>query len=321
MASRRARGPALLGLGCAVALWAGALPAAADNGPHVKGAGIVADTCAGCHRVHTAQAPGLLKQPQTALCYTCHGASASGASTDVESGVGYADAKRTGTPGALRGGGFEYALIDSGSPEGPSAGGKVPALASGEAVTSTHSVDSSEQTAWGYGPVSAEADYGKTISLRCGNCHDPHGNGNYRVLRTTPKDLVEYPENGPEVAIADAAEKVYTTGNYWQVEDAKAPDFIADISAWCATCHTRYLAPSGSGSSGSGDAVFKYRHRSDGTSQASASCVQCHVSHGSNASMGTYSSGVTDPEGASTASDSRLLRIDNRGVCQMCHEK
>ncbi len=302
---------------CAVSALLGAAPASADNGPHVKGAGLVPDTCAACHRAHTAQAPMLLKEPQTGLCYTCHGSAATGASTDVEDGVGYSGAGHSGSKGGLRGGGFEYALIASGNPSGNGYVGEIPVRSSGAAVSSTHSVNESDQTAWGNGPISATASYGKTIPLRCGSCHDPHGNGNYRILRPIPE------ESGAAtgVTIPDAASKVYTTDNYWVVEDEEAPGFIANISAWCATCHTRYLAPGKSARTDSGDAVYAYRHRTNQTSQGTPTCIQCHVAHGSNASMGTYSSAVPNPDGTPAGSDSTLLRIDNRGVCQMCHNK
>ena len=314
---------ARLALACAAALFAGSASAWADGGPHVTGAGIVTDSCASCHRAHTAQAGELLAQPQTALCYTCHGASATGANTDVEGGVGYPSAGRAGTAGALRGGGFQYALIDSANSSGrqggkSNPGGVVPVRADPAAVTSTHSVDSSDQTAWGNGPISATVDYGEVMPLRCGSCHDPHGSGSYRTLRATPRDSGA---GSPGVTIPDAATKVYTTDNYWQVEDAGAPAFIANISAWCATCHTRYL--SATSYTGSGDAVFTSRHRSDQAAQGSASCIQCHVSHGSNASVSeASSSAVHNPAGRAgvpAGPGSRLLRIDDRGVCQMCH--
>jgi predicted CXXCH cytochrome family protein len=311
---------ALVALACAVSLLAATVPSMADNGPHVMGAGPVADNCAACHRVHTAEAEPLLRQAQTALCYTCHGASGAGASTDVEDGVGYATTGRSGAPGALRGGGFQYALIGSGSPSGqqstyPNPDGVVPVLSEAAAVSSTHSVDSSSQIAWGNGPLSATASYGTVMPLRCGSCHDPHGNGNYRILRAIPR---ESGAASPGVTIADAATKAYTTTNYWLVEDAKAPGFIANISAWCSTCHTRYL--SATSYTGSGDAVFTDRHRTDQTAQGSASCIQCHVAHGSNASAGKASAGgVHSLEGVPAAADGYLLRIDNRGACQMCH--
>ena len=309
-----------LAVACAAALFASSAPVWADNGPHLSGTGIVTDSCASCHRVHTAEAGRLLAQPQGALCYTCHGSSATGANTDVVDGVGYSGGGRSGgEAGALRGGGFSYALIGSGSASGqqigsPNLNGVVPVRAGGAGVTSTHSVDGSAQTAWGNGPISASLDYGKDISLRCGSCHDPHGNGNYRILRPIPRDSGA----GTGVAIPDTATKLYTTENYWQVEDAGAPGFIANISAWCSTCHTRYLSTDSY--TDSGDAVFTDRHRSDQAAQGSAGCIQCHVSHGSNANGGqTSSGGVHSQAGVPAPAGSYLLRIDNRGVCQMCH--
>jgi predicted CXXCH cytochrome family protein len=311
------RRAATFAVACAVSLFAATAPAAADNGPHVKGAGLTPDSCASCHRAHTAQAPFLLKEAQTSLCYTCHGSAGTGSNLDVVDGVGYSGPGRTGTKGALRGGGFKYALIESDNPSGNGYVGEIPVRGSGAAVTSTHSVNESNQMAWGNGSISASVSYGTTMPLTCGSCHDPHGNGNYRILRSIPV------ESGAEsgVSIADAATKAYTTENYWTVEDEEAPSFIANVSAWCATCHTRYLAGAKSARTNSGDAVFTYRHRTNFASQGSPTCVQCHVAHGSNASMGSYSSAVPFPDGSAGGSDSRLLRIDNRGVCQMCHNK
>ena len=320
--AQRMRAPLVSVAACAVSLLALAVSASADNGPHVQGAGLTTDTCAACHRAHTARAPYLLKSNEETLCYTCHGSSATGASTDVADGVGFSNPERGGPAKPLRGGGFKYALIDSAHPSGNGYIGEIPVRATGAPVTSTHSVDSSEQMAWGNGPISATINYGTEIPLRCGSCHDPHGNGNYRILRPIPK------ESGATsgVTIADATTKVYTTENYWDVEDENSPAFILNISAWCSTCHTRYLAGGGSGHTNSGDAVFTYRHRTNETSQGTPNCIQCHVAHGSNASMGTYSVAVPNPDGSpakgtEAGADSRLLRIDNRGVCEMCHNK
>ncbi len=297
----------------------GVAPAVADNGPHVTGAGVVADNCAGCHRVHTAKADSLLSQAQPGLCYTCHGSGVTGANTDVQDGLGYPSAARTGTAGALRGGGFSFALINSAAPTGQTnsysnAAGIVPVLTTGVAVTSTHTVDGASVMAWGNGAISSTAASGTTVQLRCGSCHDPHGNGNYRILRSIPQQ-----SGGTSTPITDATTKVYTTANYWTVEDTNATAYIANVSAWCTTCHTRYL--SSDAGVNSGDAVYTYRHRSDQTQQGKATCIQCHVAHGSNASMGTYSNGVTNPDGTTASGDSRLLRIDNRGTCQMCHNR
>ncbi len=329
--SWKARGPASI-VGCVTSLLIGmavflgvAVNANADNGPHVKLASpdMIADKCAACHRAHTASAAYLLKQDEKDLCYTCHGTSGTGANTNVEDGVGWSGAGRTGTAQALRGGGFKYALIDSANPSGQkdvyyNPSGTIPVLGTGAAVTSTHSVDGTSQTAWGNGSISSPTqNYGATIQLECGSCHDPHGNGNYRILRPIPN------QSGatPGTTIADAGTKVYTTTNYWQVKDTNASGFIANIAAWCSTCHTRYLADSESATTNSGDAVFSFRHRSDIAGQGSPNCIQCHVSHGSNASMGAYSGAVPNPDGTTAGAASKLLRIDNRGTCQMCHMK
>jgi predicted CXXCH cytochrome family protein len=308
---------ALLAACSVVAFMFAAVPASADNGPHVMGAGVLADGCAGCHRVHTAKTDMLTMEAQPQLCYTCHSTSGTGADTDVVGGVG-----RGQVTGALRGGGFEYALIDSANPTGQSAtrsspAGAIPVKAAAP-VTSTHSVDGSDAVAWGNGAISGTASPGKSIGLRCGSCHDPHGNGNYRILRAVPNDSGAAE---PGVVIKDTATKVYTTANYWKAADTNAPTFIANVSAWCSTCHTRYLAPSDSGVTDSNDAIYRYRHMSSSTSALTgrASCIQCHVSHGSNASMGTFSNGVGDPGDATATGGSKLLRIDNRGTCQMCH--
>lgn len=323
----------------------GAAPAWADNGPHYPSSGNTAvDRCAGCHRAHTAQATYLLRDTQPALCYTCHGAGAGGASTDVFDGVGYAGFERGGTTGqALRGGGFGYALIGSGNATRVTTTNgttttttkTVPVLTTGAAATSSHSVDGSMVTAWGNGAISSTASAGTAISLRCGSCHDPHGNGNYRILRPIPN------ESGATtgVTIADSPTKAYTTSNYWSTDDPNSPavdvnyvshgvpatatttEFIANISAWCTQCHTRYLAESGSYKTSSGDAMYTYRHRSNQNyKEGGANCITCHVAHGSNASMGGTESGkVTNPDGSGPAGSSKLLRVDNRGTCNMCH--
>jgi nitrate reductase cytochrome c-type subunit len=126
----------------------------------------------------------------------------------------------------------------------------------------------------------------------------------------------------------------YTTTNYWSVADRNVPlvkggppaastvadGYIANVSQWCSTCHTRYLAQAPAYETDSGDAVFTYRHTSNRVDKAGVSrpnCIQCHVSHGSNASV-VGGPSVKDPSGATSAS-SRLLRVDQRGTCVMCH--
>jgi len=346
--------------------------------------------CAGCHRAHTAKAEKLLKQAQPALCYSCH--SSLGSALDVQDGVAVA----LGTA-ALRGGGFETALIGSDNAikhlgaldpiSGRIAHSGTVGVASGpKTVTSRHQIDGTTQgTMWGNGAVSASFGTanlvaGKTgVTLECGSCHDPHGNGNYRILKAIPNDasttaskagvtpvvvgVTVLPVNIPDALPDASGAKSYTTTDYWNVNDRNVPTttgaglpvaaapavyaadgitvvtpavtgatdgYITNIAAWCTTCHTRYLAPSGSyatplTSGGVTDATFTYRHRSDSTGQTDKpNCIQCHVSHGSNAAMtggAGGAAGVTNPDGTATLmpADSRLLRVDNRGTCEMCH--
>lgn len=322
--SVRWRHLAFIAIGSAIWFTFGTAPAVADAGPHILGAGgVVADGCASCHRVHTATAAKLIKAAQPALCYTCH--DGTGAMTDVVDGLGYPTIPKGGTPAPLRAGGFSFALINSAAPSGQSAAqsnaaGVVPVLATGVATTSTHDVSGALSTVWGNGATNAAAT---TTPLTCGSCHDPHGNGNYRTLKSAP--VGSGVTGGAVVTITEASAtlKTYTTTNYWQVADPNTAGYIANVSAWCTTCHTRYMASAGSGSTASGDTIYSYRHTSNGVTQGSASCIQCHVAHGSNASIGgAYSGAVTNPGGvAAMAGDSRLLRIDNRGTCQMCHNR
>src|SRR5665647_1453696 len=169
---------------------------AADIGPQSVAVG--GAKCAGCHRAHTAKAENLLMDTQPALCYTCHGSL--GSTLDVVDGID----PNGGVNAALRGGGFQYALIngtgatlnvvtDATQHGGTAKTGNVPALnTGGTAVTSRHQIDGvTTGTMWGNGAVSAavsgDAATGKSgVKLECGSCHDPHGNGNYRILKPIP---------------------------------------------------------------------------------------------------------------------------------------
>jgi len=370
----------LLTVGCMLSLLAGAGPALADAGPHVKGAGLTPDTCAACHRAHTGQAPYLLKEKQEQLCFSCHGSAGTGSKLDVQDGVGYSSDERigkTGTAvGALRGGGFKYALISSSEagvekttgPEGshgiPTTSMTIKTLPATELQpsTSAHSVNESSQMAWGNGAISATANYGKEIALTCGSCHDPHGNGMYRILRPEPNESgaakpgVEIKETPEMEEEGHTKNHVYTTANYWESWDKNDVAFEAKISSWCATCHTRLLANDEKEVGGkivseatyktpSGDAVFNYRHRTEfsaatfasmatehaeGKYKAEPTCIQCHVAHGTDATMGEHAGAVAFPNGklesetnplVTKPEESFLLRLNNRGVCETCHNK
>ena len=131
--------------------------------------GIKADGCASCHRIHTSKSPtGFLlvsnESTVTNYCRSCHGATGTGASTDVDTGVQYAIAgvsRDTATTiGALRGGGFVEARIGADaayrlvSNTGSVSNSKVP-VGAAEPVTSAHIAIATGVTAknvvWGNG--------------------------------------------------------------------------------------------------------------------------------------------------------------------------
>jgi predicted CXXCH cytochrome family protein len=197
--------PALLALW----LYLAAIPALADGGPHVMASGsgagaLTSDACAGCHRAHTAQGERLL-DTDVALCLTCHGAQSAGATTDVMTGVQYVSGAEHDVPngdgqqlGALRNGGFVQARIASGSPSRwlttntlSEASHQRATVRVGPAadVTSAHlpvpgSAINSPGIAWGNGANGSGP--GPTVDLGCTSCHNPHGNGQYRILIPIP---------------------------------------------------------------------------------------------------------------------------------------
>jgi len=307
----------------------------ADNGPHVSGAAgvgfgqtVVADSCASCHRPHATQTAFPLRAGQSGLCLTCHGPSAGGATTDVVDGVGFGSGGTPsgdgGTaPGALRGGGFDYALIGSAAAtketyqRGPNLLTRnqvIPVLAVEQATTSKHAVTGAMGTAWDNSPLNV--DSGAAVTLECSSCHDPHGNASYRILRPFPVDAGATTAAG--VTIPDAGVKVYTTTNYWLSGDGAVPavangvkggaavsdGYSGNIARWCTTCHQRNHF----------DATIK---------MTGTTCVTCHVAHGSNASMSRAGSALlTQPDGSAVPRRGNLLRVDtSRAICLMCHNR
>jgi predicted CXXCH cytochrome family protein len=409
---------AILVIGGAIWLILAAIPVLADGGPHVMSynngsSGIRADGCASCHRLHTSKSPtGYLLTSTDAtvtdFCRSCHGATGTGASTDVDTGVQYAlsgIARDTGTTvGALRGGGFIDARIGSDSAyrlvtnTGSVSNSKVPVAASAQPVTSAHlaigGVGGNGLTAknvvWGNGALGT-AGAGPTLAaeMECTACHNPHGNGNYRILNGIPNAGAAQTLAATAVNVTDATFDPARTRNYTVIQVAGTPGvessyllyadqvlgsydplsgdylhknvpynavttapavysydgpnarpntsvnsatgygrsdpagFNVQMTSWCAQCHTRYMAASGSRTTYSGDTIFSYRH----TTAYNRTCTTCHVAHGTNAVMNqdtaagtTYSANVPYPDGTTTAGDSRLLKVDNRGTCQMCHD-
>jgi len=309
--------------------------ASANGGPH-GGYTATTDACAGCHRAHTAVGPGLLVETSTqALCLSCHGAAGSGADTNVVDGVyvqGRNAVDTTGDPntannGNLLGGGFtNYKLA---------------------ATTSTHLSDGTALLAWGNGvDRGATATLGAGNGLDCASCHDPHGSTNYRILRTTvnalPVVVAQVDEDTAKPCVGPGCLKDYDTEQWG-----------AGQSQLCAACHSSYhRVNAGQGSTLDGTT---YTHRVDmqwdaafaGAANPESAgmggytlplaltnnpaagdgvvvCQTCHLPHGTSSAMTGFAAGTYDPAGATgpiPSGDSALLRIDNRGVCEVCHQK
>lgn len=295
--------------------------ASANGGPH-GGYTATTDACAGCHRAHTAVGPNLLVQTSTyALCMSCHGSAGTGADTNVEDGffLSTRSASTVGTANTadnaplLAGGFVNYKTV---------------------AVTSSHdATGASGKAAWGNGATNRGVAVNiSDVQFNCASCHDPHGSGNYRIVKSTV--------NGVAVSVA-------------QVDEGATKDY--DNEHWgtgqsnlCSACHGAYhKTAAGQGSTLDGTT---YTHRVDmpyvyganvnpettgfggfnlplgetGTNNTVV-CQTCHLPHGSSAVMANFANGGPTGTGTlpgnTTATDSALLRLDNRGVCEVCHQK
>ena len=291
-----------------------------DANPHVGNFGATTYACAGCHRTHVeVSGAKLLKgTTQLGLCNSCH--DGTGANTNIVAGIYLGNTEGTENAG-LRGGGFTFASMDS----------NLDSSVSSAAVTSKHTVGptSTNARAWGSGALGSN-DAGEVMSsLECGNCHNPHGNNQYRILRPQPTGLVADATLSDVIILAS----LETTKNYTISYDASyyrdmgnyPTGVLSQMTEWCGQCHQRYEAGVGAGSTPRGDTVFLYSHMTEGLG---GECLKCHVAHGTAATMSgnSASATITWPAGTSPTwqgsenAYSRLLHIDNRGVCIQCHD-
>lgn len=293
----------------------------ANGGPH-GGYTATTDACAGCHRAHTAVGPNLLVETSTyALCMSCHGSAGTGADTNVADGF-FLSTRSTSTTGTTN-------TADN-----------APLLAGGftnykgVAVTSSHdATGASGRAAWGNGATNRGVAVNITdVQFNCASCHDPHGSANYRIINTTV--------NGTAVSVAQVDEGA--------TKDYDTEQWGAGQSNICATCHGAYhKTAAGQGSTLDGTTYthrvgmsFSYGGNSnpetigmggltlplaDTGTNNTVVCQTCHLPHGSSAAMAGFANG--GPTGAgvlpgnTTATDSALLRLNNRAVCEICHQK
>lgn len=316
--------------------------ALANAGPH---GGYVAleDKCASCHRAHTGGIRLTVGSATSvyAVCASCHDGTSS--YVNVLDGVLLASwsTRSKGSGQKLLGGGFEY--FNSG------------------AVGSSHNVSGATfawtedpSKAWGF---QAKPGVSNTLTdgpLDCGSCHDPHGNTNYAILRSTINNIgiSVYPTRGVTLPADDSTNRTvrHVVESYgWGSSFTASGITYSGFNGLCGACHTGYLATtlySGSGAAPSG----VYTHRvgmrwnevpstigvragnpetsplagmtiplADVTNQSAASGgvnVTCLSCHFAHGTTAAMSGAAVYNN-----SSSALLRIANRGTCQGCHEK
>jgi predicted CXXCH cytochrome family protein len=368
----------LAGLGFAVCvpavtvLWLllATIPVLADGGPHVISANggtgataLTADSCAGCHRAHTSKDTSgfLLTGPGTGIedfCRSCHGATATGAATDVDSGIQYSLASRSGTAGtvlgALRGGGFVNARIGSASAQRyrfqfntdtTDFLTKVP-VGSSRQVTSAHiAIAGSAFTnptgiAWGYsstGDYLLTANAGTPYSggLHCTSCHNPHGNGQYRILNPLPADDATTGGVKPTTAVnvTDAAlPPAGDTRNYTVIQTSSVsnpPGYLLLASQVLASpglypptsgdYFHRYVPWNNAGGKGDAPNGIDGASSSSFNSQINKWCAQCHTRYLNTVGPGN---GTLDPTPDPIFSyQHQTMPGDQAGrtVCTTCH--
>ncbi|HEY3546237.1 MAG TPA: cytochrome c3 family protein [Propionicimonas sp.] len=244
-------------------LFLAAVPALADGGPHQAALNsgtstLTSDSCAGCHRAHTAKGPMIINAvDEETLCVSCHGTTGAGATTNVQDGVQYAigttSVRGTGEAGALRAGGFQNARLSSSGTataalapaisrkpyprvgntgvapavnytlSGVSFSEQVPALTAGQQVTSAHvhlpgTTDvTGPDVLWGNGAANSGA--GPVVTgFGCADCHNVHGNNQYRILKPVPDAIAATGSTftavaAPGVTVADVRTAPTGTGD------------------------------------------------------------------------------------------------------------
>ena len=162
------------------------------------------------------------------------------------------------------------------------------------------------------GEPSSSADTSKTITAVSGNAITVASNG-YAL-----GDIVHFSSTGATdyyVVVAGTAFQVSTALEGTPITSpAAVSDTVIRISPFSAS--SWYFPRNG------GDLTYKYQHQTT-TNRA---CTTCHVGHGTDAKMTvgstSFSNDLPYPDGtaATDGFNSRLLKIDNRGTCQGCHD-
>lgn len=270
------------------------------------------------------------------LCESCHSGGI-GADTAVMQGAVMKPAEPGGEyviAGTLLGGGFE-------------------GIGGATNTTSKHNLG---EVAAPYG----SNDMGATIELTCTSCHTPHEGPNYRLLRRRVGDAaadLSVTWNGPDQVEGGTEDNKYAEVDMEPAEPGvqhRTYNYRSGMSAWCSTCHSKYMTRSDDTPYNAGDNAgdkVRYRHAVDvpvmgrnniynpattydlptdlplqdvggdgRTNEDTITCLTCHKAHGSNATMGTSIDSQASTRG-SLPTDSMLLRLNDRQICQSaCHK-
>lgn len=325
-------------------------PVSANGGPHGNYTATT-DACAGCHRTHTAGAAQLLITNVPALCFTCHGSAATGANTNITDGM-----FEGAGGGNLLGGGFSFYQGVTVSSNHSVDGTVHSAWGAGTTYTSTYDCAGCHTPEgiglWGpefqisAGALPTYPGRGQNIAmpLTCTSCHEVHGGRNYRMLqqRLHPADMQQQDPPGYVLVTSNETGGI-NPDQAGYVADYTNPKYRLGLGDWCTGCHSTYhqtdslTANNFNAEDGQG-AVRRFRHKMNtpitggaynlttslpledpSGNGASADdqvfCLSCHFAHGTNTNMTGQAANVAP------ANDSALLRLDNRGVCENCHQK
>lgn len=285
---------------------------ASTSGPHGN---YSADTnaCGQCHSAHSASSPNLIAFNLEGIdnsvyetCVFCHKLGGASKYDTVNGAIRTRDDQGNNMVFQSAAGGFENIVTKEGD------------IATYEMTPATSAHDVTSDSVTGAPGGDQEISFSKS----CSNCHSPHGTNNSRQLLNTVNGVTGLtPSLSLQNPLGD--EVVSYNGGF---------------NDFCGACHTDYFATSAGSSDVSSGVYSSYkRHRvgmdplansqvnpdhglpleSNGTDPGAVSCITCHFAHGT-AKTATLT--WTRSDGTITNS-SALLRRDERGVCQACHNK
>ncbi|MHB1418947.1 MAG: hypothetical protein ACYCX4_05060 [Bacillota bacterium] len=324
----------LMGFLLVISIWLVLPGLAAAFNPHAFD-GLQTATCGNCHSSHAADGRNLISALASGTeneiyrnCIYCH-KSAGQSKLDVYNGA------------ILGNDGITYASSGGGIVNMVKVEGATPLY---EAVTSRHNADMGESdTAWTPGN---DTGVSGNMLLTCGSCHTPHGGDScidchdFSISVTAMRRLLKTEVNG--VSVTPPVMDISGMGKNESIA------YFGDVNNFCAACHRDFNAlAAGSGDQNSGTYTQHKRHRVGmnpagytginssawtggplnqpttllplqyNSSTYQVSCLTCHFAHGSYRTN-TLSFKRTN---GSTSNSSTLLRQDNRGLCQSCHNK